>query len=180
MKNNDLKNLPEILVKISEGIDQLISTDVPLRGVIRKLYRAAREKTNVPLTLDAAHALADTVKAGDPVLIATGWPDRPWISTQIGENDGPVGAAVLARAIHKACGAVPVILIEQGLLTATETVIQAAMLKVVKPEEAIKSVGLKAPVHAASVLSFPTNIDEAAEVSTRLIKKISAHSDHFD
>ena len=172
MRSRSLGNVrDETLIKISEGIDQLITIDVPLRGVIGKLYRAAREKTNVPLTLGAAHALAAAVKAGDPVLIATGWPDRPLISTQIGENDGPVGAAVLARAIHQACGAVPIILIEQELLTAMQTVIQAAMLKVVKPEEAIKSVGLKAPIHAASVLSFPTKIDEAAEVSTRLIQK---------
>ncbi len=171
MTNNELKNLPEILIKISESIDQLISIDIPCRGVIRTLYRAAREKSNVPLTLDAAQALARSIKAGDPVFIATGWPDRPWISTQIGENDGPVGAAVLARAVHQAFGAVPIILIEQELVTAMESVIQAAGFKVLKPEEAIKAVGSKAPIHAASVLSFPTGLHEAAEVSTQLIQK---------
>ena len=54
MRSRSLGNVrDETLINISEGIDQLITIDVPQRGVIRKLYRAAREKTNKSVGLKA-------------------------------------------------------------------------------------------------------------------------------
>ncbi|MBA7497040.1 hypothetical protein ES702_07649 [subsurface metagenome] len=165
------KGLPQILVDISENIDQLITIDIPLRGAIDILYRAAREKISIPLTLAVAQALANNIKAKDIIFIATGWPDRPQVSLQVGETDGPLGAAVLSRALHQAFNAVPFIFIEQQLVAAMAKVTQAAGFKVLTPAEAIKAVNSKAPIHAASVLSFPTDVNEAARTSSELIQK---------
>lgn len=168
---NRPEDLRETLLEISEGIDRLITVDVSLRGVISKLYRFARGKTEIPLTLAAAQALANSIEAKDVVFIATGWLDRPNVSPQIGETDGPPGAAVLARAIHRSFDAVPFILIEENLIVAMRAITQAAGFKVLNPEEAIAAASSKAPIHAASVLSFPADLDRAAEVSTRLVRE---------
>jgi len=165
------KGLPQILVDIAESIDRLITVDIPLRSVIGILYRAAREKISIPLTLAAAQALANSIKAKDIVFIATGWPDRPEVSLQIGETDGPLGAALLSRALHQAFNIVPFIFIEQELVPAMKKITQAAGFKVLPPIEAIKAVDLKAPLHSASVLSFPTDIDGAVRSSLELIQK---------
>jgi len=74
------KDLLQILIDIAENIDQLITLDIPLRGAIDILYRAAREKTGIPLTLAAAQALANSIKNKDVIFIATGWPNRPLVS----------------------------------------------------------------------------------------------------
>lgn len=171
MSVNKALNIREDLIEIAENIDQLITIDVSLRGVIDKLYRFAREKLRLPLTLAAAQALADSVKTEDVVFIATGWLDRPHISLEIGETDGPPGAAILARALHQAFNAVPFFLIEESLVTAMRAVAQAAGFKVLGPEEALEAAGSKAPIHAASVLSFPADPDRATEVSAHLVQE---------
>lgn len=165
------EDLSEVLIEIASHIDRLITVDVSLRGVIEQLYRFAREKIDIPLTLAAAQALVKSVKAKDVVFIATGWLDRPHISLQIGETDGPPGAVVLARTLHRAFNAVPFFLIEESLVTIMEAVAQAAEFKILNPEEAIEAASSKAPIHAASVLSFPADLNEAAKVSTHLIQK---------
>jgi len=165
------EDLQAALIEIAETIDQLITSDVTSRGVISKLYRFAREKTAIPLTLAAAQALADSIKVGDVVFIATGWLDRPHVSLQIGETDGPPGAVVLARALHHAFNVVPFFLIEESLVTIMEAVVQAVGFKILPREEAIKAASSEAPIHAASVLSFPADLNEAAKVSTHLIRQ---------
>jgi len=165
------KDLLQILIDIAENIDQLITLDIPLRGAIDILYRAAREKTGIPLTLAAAQALANSIKNKDVIFIATGWPNRPLVSPQIGETDGPLGAALLSRALHQAFNAVPFIFIEQELVPAMKKVTQSAGFKVLTPIEAIKAVDSKAPLHSASVLSFPKDIDEAVKASLDLIQE---------
>lgn len=156
--------------KVADDIDRLITLDMNRRGVIQPLYRAAREKVGRPLVLAAAEDLAGAVDPGDVVLIATGWPDRPWVTPEIGELDGPPGAALLARSLHRTLGAVPIFLIEEELKPAMRATACAAGFAVLSPEQAVAAFESPAPLHAAAVLSFPTDEARAAEEARRLIQ----------
>lgn len=164
-------SLPDTLLEIASSIDQLITTDIPLRGVIHELYPYARTKIGMPLTLAAARALVKAVAPTDVVFIATGWLDRPQISLEIAETDGPPGAVVLGRALQRAFNAIPFFFVEDELLTAMATVVQAAGFKVLSPQAAIRAAGSKAPIHAATVLGFPSNLEDATKAATYLIKE---------
>lgn len=170
MTYTERRDLPAIIVRAASAIDRLITIDISLRGVIDTLYRLATEKTDLPLSLAAARALVKSVQRGDVVFIATGWLDRPHISLKVAETDGPPGAVALARAVKRGLHAVPFLLVEEDLLTAMEVVTQAAGLKVLSPEEAMEAASSEAPIHAASVLSFPADLDRAANASAQLIQ----------
>ncbi len=154
----------------AEDIDRLITLDINRRGVIRTLYRAAREKMGKPLVLAAAEALTEGVVPGSVVLIGTGWPDRPWVTPEIGELDGPPGAALLARALHVALGAVPIFVIEEQLVPAMTAAARGAGFAVLEPEQAVEAAGSRAPLHAAAVLGFPTEVGAARDEAKRLIE----------
>lgn len=154
----------------AEDIDRLITLDINRRGVIRILYRAARDKMGRPLVLAAAESLAERVQPRSVVLIATGWPDRPWVTPGIGELDGPPGAALLARTLHVTLGAVPIFIIEEQLRPAMVASARGAGFAVLTPEQAVEAAGSRAPLHAAAVLGFPTDVGAAREESKRLIE----------
>jgi len=156
--------------KVADDIDRLITLDINRRGVIKILHQAARDKLKNPLVLAASKALADRVSPGSVVLIATGWPDRPWITPEIGELDGPPGAALLARNLHRTLGAVPLFLIEEELQPAMHATARAAGFAVLPPDKAIEAFHSPAPLHAASVLSFPKDNASARKESERLIQ----------
>jgi hypothetical protein len=159
--------------RVADDIDRLITLDINRRGVIQVLYRAAREKTGKPLVLAACELLAGAVSPGSPILLATGWPDRPWITPEIGELDGPPGAALLARNLHRTLEAVPLFLIEEQLRPAMEAAARGAGFAVLSPEQALEAFHSSAPLHAASVLGFPKDSSAAAGESRRLIAAYS-------
>ena len=76
------------------------------------------------------------MRRGQLVLIATGFVNRPAIDPAIAESDGPIGAAVLARAVHLGLGAVPVILIEQQLIGSMTRILHACGLRVMDLQRA--------------------------------------------
>ena len=88
--------------KMGEAIDRVVSIEITGRGVIGDLYAAARAAHGDALCLDAAARLLARVRKVDVVFFATGLPTYPWLS---GEQDGPVGAATLARALVAAVSA---------------------------------------------------------------------------
>jgi hypothetical protein len=94
-----------------EAIDQLITIEAKNPGmphnVLRPMYLAARKLVNDrPIAMVAAERLVETLKPGDTVLVLTGAGYAPTMPK--GEDDGPPGAASLARALYKGLGAVPV------------------------------------------------------------------------
>lgn len=94
-----------------DAIDRVITIEAKNRanahGVLAPMYEAARRHAGGrPVTMVAAEKLKAAVGKGDTVLIVTGaayYPAHPK-----GEADGPPGSAVIARAVKKALGAVPV------------------------------------------------------------------------
>ena len=106
---------------VGEAIDRLVSVEMRYasglpRGVISRLYDAARRWQQAPLSMLAAQALMGRLSAGKRVLIVTGAGAPPWLPA--GETDGPLGAAALARALDLGFGAKPVLVSEARNLPA--------------------------------------------------------------
>jgi len=160
------------LTDVAEDIDRLITLDMNRRGVVRILYDAARQKTGKPLVLAAADVLDRAMAPGSVVLVATGWPDRPWITPAIGELDGPPGAALLARSMHDALGAVPVFLVEEQLVPAMSATARAAGFAVLGLDETMRCAQSPAPLHAASVMGFPVDVSDAQKASGQLVRQL--------
>ncbi len=80
-------------------------------GDVQRLYRAARRLQKGPLTLRAASRLAEEIRSDDTPLLLTGAGAPPELP--FGETDGPLGAAVLARALHLGLGARPYVISEE-------------------------------------------------------------------
>jgi hypothetical protein len=101
---------------MTDYIDRLVTVEMRNRampnGKIGPLYDAARaEGGGEPLVFRAAQGLINALRPGDNVFIVTGAGSGPLIPK--GENDGPVGGAVLARALHLGLGATPIMVCER-------------------------------------------------------------------
>ena len=158
----------DVMRRIGDEIDRLLSVDLPVRGRIDILYPHFRAFYGEPLSLLAARALADSVAPGDLVLIATGWLNRPYISHAIAESDGPTGAAAMARAVRIGFGAVPVILVERELVSAMSSVTHAAGLRCLPLEEAVRTRDPDVLLHTAAVLEYPVDRAAAQTAAERL------------
>jgi len=156
------------LIACAEAIDRLITVDVGGRGVIAKLYQAARALSSKPLVLTVAEELQRSLSDKEVVFIATGWPDRTAVDLTIAETDGPSGAAVLARALHRAFGVIPILLTEEQLVPGLCEVVGSAGFKVLPSESVLHTRHSKGPIHAATILPFPISRPEAQREAKRL------------
>ncbi len=138
--------------KVGEAIDRLCIIEITGRGVVGDLYAAARAAQGGPLCMTVAQMLVDRVKPGDVVVIATGLPTYPWFSA---EQDGPVGAATLARALLLGLAARPVIITEPNHVEICRAAVRGAGLYARGIDEA-----LRLPTTAA-VAAFPIDAAEA-------------------
>lgn len=104
------------MAAFGDYVDRLVTVEMRNAampwGKIIPLYDAARaEGGAVSLCMAAATGLARNIKDGDRVLIVTGAGTLPLLPR--GENDGPVGAAVIARVLAEGLGAVPIYVTEE-------------------------------------------------------------------
>lgn len=155
--------------QIDERLDRLITLDLGGRGV-EHLYAAARARQGGALTGAAADALA-AVPDGATVLMTTGSVSRAWISTTVGENDGPAGAAVIARALALGSRALPVLVAESTLLDGLAAMLTSAGLSVL-PYEQARIAAADGSLAVATVLPFPTTDAEAEPAARRLLDEL--------
>jgi hypothetical protein len=99
-----------------EAIDKVCTIEAKNRGmplnILAPLYAAARKLVGGrPIAMVAAERLVKDVGKGDVVLVLTGAGLAPILPE--GENDGPPGAAAVARALYRGLGAVPVYVLEK-------------------------------------------------------------------
>ena len=149
---------PAILAAVDERLDRLVSLDVGGRGV-EHLYAAARARQGRSLVGAAADALL-AVPDGSTVFVTTGSVSRAWISDEIGENDGPAGAAVVIRALALAKRVHCVLLAEASLLPGMKAILTSAGLTVL-PYEQAQIAARDGSLAVASLLPFTTRDDEA-------------------
>lgn len=118
------------LARIAEAIDHLITAPISnwtiLKGIpLATLYVAARKHAGKPLTLAACELLVQNVGQGDAVLMLSGFIMRDY---GLPETDGPIGAAVLSRALALGLGAVPIAVSEASVLPCLEGCFSASGL----------------------------------------------------
>jgi hypothetical protein len=115
-------------------IDRIVCLDIGQRG-ITGLYEPARALVSEPLCAAAARCLTG-LEAGDHVFIITGSLSRAGVSPAIAENDGPIGAATLARAISYGFNAIPVVLVDASITDRVAAMVEMAGPNVVTAEQA--------------------------------------------
>lgn len=143
--------MPEI---IGDSIDRLCAVEMRFapvqgglpRGVTTRLYEAARRKAGAPLSYLAARGLIDRVQAGQRVFVLCGAGAPPYLP--FGETDGPLGGAVIARALTLGLGAKPVLICEAHLMGPNRAAFAAAGLAIhleelfaVRPHSALAVTG---------------------------------------
>lgn len=167
----------KVVQRIGEAVDRMITVDVSARGLIRTLYDGARATLeNQPLALTAARKLRDSTARDQTVIIATGLPVRGWFSPAVAENDGPVGAATLARAVYVALGAVPILICEEEQVPVLRASVRAAGLTPASLDQimtaktstdAVPGRGMPAAV----VQGFPADERAAKDEAQRLLDR---------
>jgi hypothetical protein len=142
--------MPEV---IGEYVDRLCTLEMrPAegnlpRGMIHRLYAAARPAGAKPLTLAMAEGIVANVHEGDTVFILTGAGGPPVLAR--GEVDGLLGAAALARSLTLTFGANVVILTEARTELPLGAVCRAAGLNFRRAED---------EANANSVLFIPMSL----------------------
>jgi hypothetical protein len=90
---------PQRVAELARDLDAFATLDLTGLGVIAPMYKALCKVQKAPMCLGAASFINDALSGPDPlVLILTGFP----MGGGVPETDGPVGAALLARAFIKA------------------------------------------------------------------------------
>jgi len=144
---------------VGENLDQLSTLDMRGDGVLRVLYRAARQLQGQPQSLLAGRLFLDKVKPADRVLILTGFMSpKPFP-----ETDGLTGSAVLAAALERACGAIPVFVCETEVIPALSAAVRGAGLNRSPDLDSVPDVP-----HPFVILPFPYEMAAAEAESERL------------
>ncbi len=157
------------LAELDDRLDRLVNLDVGNRG-IEPLFHAAREQQGRSLIGAAADALL-SVPEGGTVILTTGSVSRAWISAAIGENDGPAGAAALARAIVLTRRATVVLVAEEALLGPIGRVCQAGGLALVDFEQA-RLANNEASLVVMTTRSFPLTDEEGPAAATAMLDEL--------
>jgi len=158
------------LEQIGKNVDQLVSLDFPSYGVIGPLFEGALRLQGGPLCMRAAELLSRAVRPGDTVILVTGlilpghYPH--------GETDGPLGTAVLARALAMGLGARVVVAIEPELVGLMTVLLRVAELHVIEPQTMREEDGVHRP--AATVVPLSRDRDEAYAQSQAWIRDFGA------
>lgn len=158
-----------LIAAMDNRLDRLVNLDVGNRG-IEPLFEAARAQQGGSLVGAAADALL-AVPEGGTVLLTTGSVSRAWISAAIGENDGPAGAAALARAIVLTRRANVVLVAEEALLGPLGRVCQAGGLAVVDLDQA-RLANAEGSLVVMTTRSFPLNDGEAPGAAEAMLDEL--------
>jgi hypothetical protein len=158
-------------IRMFQQLDRIMNLDIGNRGV-DKLYEPARARNAEALCVSAARHLA-TLAAGECVILITGSLTRPWVSPNIGETDGPVGVAALARALSYGFNAIPVVITDTSLIDPVGKTLQAAGLTIVTLEQAKRATSNKRFCSVAVVQGFPSSDAEARKDSARVLDEFA-------
>src|SRR5665647_967288 len=110
MEGNLMRSFEEQrILNLGQTLDGLMTADIHSRGNIRPIYEEMVKKVGKPLSTNAAEMLLLSMNKNNPVvLIGTGFLIKPTLKP---ETDGPISAALLARAIS-ILGGTPIIVSE--------------------------------------------------------------------
>ncbi len=149
------------LLNLGQSLDDLANLDPRGYGVCKILYRASREYTGCPTSVNAAKKLADTVKEGDFVYVMTGFVLRPYKKA---ETDGIVSSMLLCRALVKAFGARPVIICPEENRKAVENLSACIGLHLFEDLDALREIPA-----SMGVVYFTKDASRAEDMADALI-----------
>lgn len=154
----------EITVRnLGQSLDDLCNLDPRGYGVCKILYKACREYTGGPVTMNAAEQLVNTVKEGDRVFVMTGFVLRPF---KHAETDGIISSVLLCRALVKAFGAKPVLVCAEENLVAAKALAACVGLHVFDTVEDF----LEIPV-SMNIETFTKDAAKAPALADEIIQK---------
>ena len=157
------------IARLDDRLDRLITIDMGERGV-EGLFECARDKQGQSLVGAAADALMAVPRDGT-VVLTTGSLSRAWITPLLGENDGPSGAAAIARAMVLGRNATCVMLCEETLLPAIQNVVQSSGLFPVTLEQAAAARSDRT-LATIVMLPFATQFEAGKKQATELLDKL--------
>lgn len=159
-----------MILQIGANVDQIVTLDILCYGVIGPLYReAVQRQGGGPLCLKAAGMLQERVRPGDTVIITTGLilPGHyPY-----GETDGPIGTAVLARAIAIGLQAKILVVTEEELVDLNAALLRTASLQMLPADALAKEDGRHRAV--ASVMPLSRTLKVASGETEKLFDTLT-------
>jgi hypothetical protein len=149
---------------VADSVDRLVSIGPPKDAdMLDAIWKAAHAKQGDAPVLLAALGILNAVGKGDVVIIATGFPVLPH---NRGEQDGPVGAATLARALVIGLAARPVFVTETINVPLVQASVAAAGLNVRTLEDT-----LRLPASAA-IIDFPMEVEAGRAMGDALLRDL--------
>lgn len=159
------------LAVLGEQVDRAVTICTRYQifwGATTRLWEAAYRKVGKPLCLAAAELIIDQVKPNDIVILSAGWVKQPF--HPLGEYDGYVGVATLARAINIGLGARVLVVTDNVCIDPFRKVLTAAEMAVWDYEKFNN-----APIYRAScVIDFPIDRNQAQLDAIRLLDETHA------
>jgi hypothetical protein len=158
--------------QVGENVDRLVTIDFPSYGVIGPLSAGARALQEGPLCMRAAELLAERVTPGSTVVILTGLiipGHHPY-----GETDGPLGAAVLARALAIGLSARVIVALEPELVDMQAALLRTAELQVLSADALAAEDGRHRA--AAAVVAQSRDRAEASAQAASLIERFDVRA----
>jgi len=153
--------------RVATTIDRFMTIDLTGVGLIDKIREALERRQPGPICMGAAEIMVRAVRAKNgPVLIATGFPEGGGVP----ETDGPVGAALLARALFLGLGVESVIVVDEDWeAMMRQTCLGAGLSPMPFPNSGvIESVAFLRPVYIRTV---PKDAEGARAVSDDLLAR---------
>lgn len=164
-----MDTIEEKVLAVGEYVDRLVNIDPRARKETLELYQAARDKQGKPLCLLAAESLIKVIRPNrhDIVMFVTGFVSPTLL---VGEQDGPVGSACLARALEEGFGVRPVVVTDEELLGEVRQTCRGAGFNVYDLERALTA-GVKRGKSLA-VIDFPKDKEQAKLRAKNLLDEL--------
>lgn len=150
-------------LNIGQTLDDLANLDPRGYGVCKILYKACREYTGAPVSMNAAKKLFESVGEGDIVYVMTGFVLRPYKKA---EMDGIVSAALLCRALVKAFRAKPIIICPEDNYEAVKKLAPCVGLHLFERIDELMEI----PV-SMGVITFTKDAAKASALADEIIAK---------
>ncbi|MCK9511200.1 MAG: DUF4392 domain-containing protein [Pigmentiphaga sp.] len=163
----------ELCHVVADSVDRLTTSqifmsgggaDPTVRNINADLYNAAVRVQGGPLSFLATKGLIERVKPRDVVVICAGFFDPPAMIT---EADGPVGAALLGRALAAGLGATPVFLTEVTNMPRMAELVRATGLEVVDVDLA------RTTAFKAAIAPLPIDDGNARRLAPELMRDLN-------
>jgi hypothetical protein len=165
------------LIQICEAMDDVITLPFHHRettsgdDLIKEIYVGLRKLTKQPLIFTCLERLIETQPRKRVVFLVTGAAGKYFVP-EIGETDGPLGTAVLAKTFARGLNALPVILTDTEQIDSTKLILRSIGLTVTDFKKGRRDQELSDYPNSAVVMSFPKVHNKAKREAVDLVSSL--------